>query len=260
MKYSKVIIFLFLLMLLGGCVTYNKYPYLLSDQGHYKQDTVQIHIERDQYQLQKGDVLDIKITSTVATDIDIFNKRFEGTAVTSNTNSYSNYFNGYIIDTNGDIDMPLIGKIRSIGLTCDQLNDSIQSKLGQFVNYANVSTKLGIFRITILGEVLLPGTKDIVNSYNLNVYQAIGLAGDVTDLANKSKVKLVRKKGDQVDVVTLDLSKMSMIESEYYYLKPNDVIYVQPLKAKVLRTNSSNVALAISVLTFIIVLISYSRR
>lgn len=258
MKYHVVIIFLSFIFL-QGCVTYKKYPYLLSDGKELKKDTIQLDVLRTEYQLQKGDVLDIKISSTVATDIEIFNKRFEGASVNSNTNPYSNYLSGYIIDNNGDIEMPLMGKIKAMGLTCSQLNDTIQSKLTEYISFSNVTTKLGIFRVTILGEVTTPGTKDIVNAYNLNIYQAIGLAGDVTDVGNKNKVKLVRKNGDRIEVIKLDLGNISMIESKYYYLQPNDVIYVQPLRAKLLRTNSSNIALVLSALTFVIVLLNYTK-
>ncbi len=257
MKYK--VIFILCVLFLQGCVTYKRYPYLLSHGNEMKKDTIQLGTNQIDYQLQIGDVLDIKVTSSVASDIEIFNKRFEETAVSSNTNPYSNYFNGYIIDINGNIELPLMGKIKAVNLTCGQLNDTIESKLAEYINYANVSTKLGIFRVTILGEVNNPGTKDVVNAYNLNVFQAIGLAGDATDLANKRKVKLIRKKGTRIDVVKLNLSELSMIGSDYYYLQPNDVVYVQPLKAKVLRTNSSNIALALSVLTFTIVLLNYTK-
>ncbi|HSZ71153.1 MAG TPA: polysaccharide biosynthesis/export family protein, partial [Cytophagaceae bacterium] len=243
MKYKiRIAFFLFLTLIIGSCVTHRKYPYL---QGTNK-DTVQFNIQREEYTLQPGDVLDIKVSSNIPSDIEIFNKRFEATNPSNNSNAISNYLYGYLVNGHGNIEIPLIGTLHVTGLTCNQLNDTIQEKLSEFLNYVSVTTKLGVFRITVLGEVFQPGTKEIINQYNVNIYQAIGLAGDATDLANKKKVKLVRKKDGQISVIRLDLSTINMIASEYYYLQPNDVVYVEPLKAKVFRSNASNVTVVLS--------------
>ncbi|MDB5273813.1 MAG: polysaccharide transporter [Chitinophagaceae bacterium] len=258
-KY-RLALFVFSMLLTFSCVTHKKYPYLIPDSAKTNKDTVQLNTQRDDYLLQVGDVLDVKVASNVANDIEIFNKKFEMTNLTAAASAFASYLNGYIIDGQGFIDIPLIGKIKSQGLTCNQLNDTIKVKLAEYINYATVTTKLGVFRVTILGEVTVPGTKEIVNSYNLNIYQAIGLAGDATDIANKKKVKLIRKKGDQVTVVKLDLSSISMIGSPYYYLQPNDVLYIEPLKAKVFRSNAANISLTLSALTFIIVMGNYLSK
>jgi len=259
MKYKiRIVVFLVLTLIIGSCVRYKKYPYLISNQN--KQDTTVFHVEREDYKLQPGDILDINVSSNVSSDIEVFNKKFDGVSTPNNNSTpISNYIYGYLINNNGCIDIPFIGLVKATGLTCNQLNDTIKLKLFEYINYANVTTKLGVFRITVLGEVLQPGTKDLVNQYNLNIFQAIGYAGDATDIANKKKVKLIRRYNDQTIVVKLDLSRVDMIASEYYYLQPNDVIYVEPLRAKVVRSNSSNIALALSALTFVLVLLNYIK-
>ncbi|MBC7487935.1 MAG: polysaccharide biosynthesis/export family protein [Cytophagaceae bacterium] len=261
MKFS-IAFFVLLVLISFSCVTHKDYRYLIPSPTTAS-DTVKLNAIQKDYALQVGDVLDIKVSSNVgSSEVEIFNKRFQNSASNSGgvSSAAGSYLGGYIIDQNGNIDIPLIGKVYSKGLTCYQLNDTIGEKLSQFINYASVTTKLGFFRITILGEVTAPGTKELINNSNLNVYQAIGYAGDVTDVGDKKKVKLIRKDGDKVTVVKLDISGMSLIDSKYYYLQPNDVLYIEPLRAKVLRSNSANIALALSALTFIIVLLNYYQR
>ncbi len=253
----RIVAIVLLTLISGSCVRYKKYPYLLDTQN--KKDTTAFHVEREDYKLHPGDVLDINVSSNVSSDIEIFNKKFEGVTSNNNSTPIANYIYGYLVNFQGYIDIPLIGLVKASGLTCMQLNDSIKVKLSEYINYANVTTKLGVFRITVLGEVLQPGTKDLVNQNNLTIFQAIGYAGDATDLANKKNVKLVRRYNDKTMVVKLDLSSVNMIASEYYYLQPNDVIYIEPLRAKVIRSNSSNIALALSALTFVLVLLTYIK-
>lgn len=257
-KYSSLVL-LAVITLCFSCVTHKKYKYLIPEAGQVKKDTLKLQMaELKDYQLQIGDILDIKVASNVSNDIEVFNRKFEGAgAGTNGAGSASSYFNGYIIDKEGNVEIPLIGKLKALGLTCEAFNDTLKTKLAEYINYSTVTTKLGVFRITILGEVANPGTKELVNLNSLNIYQAIGFAGDVTELGNKKKVKLVRKNGTEVTVVRIDLSSTSMIGSKYYYLQPNDVLYIEPLKAKILRTNSANIALALSAVTFVIVLINY---
>lgn len=260
MTYLKKLYFLMLaLSMTTSCVTYKKYPYLIPETQSVNKDSVSLQTKRQDYLLQPGDVVDIKVASNIKSDIEIFNKQFEGAPTALNSTYAGGYFSGYLIAQDGYIDIPLIGKLKSAGLTCEQLNDTLKLKLSEYINYVTVTTKLGMFRITLLGEVLSPGTKEVVNHYDLNIYQAIGLAGDITEIGNKRKIKLIRKVGEEVRVIKLDVSGMAMIESEYYYLKPNDVIYVAPLKAKLTRTNSTNIGLALSALTFIIVLINLKK-
>jgi polysaccharide export outer membrane protein len=242
-----------------ACVTYKRYPYLIPQDQASNKDSISLQTQRQDYLLQPGDIVDIKVASNIESDIEIFNKKFEGAPTVMNSTYASGYFSGYLIAQDGYIDIPLIGKLKSSGLTCDQLNDTLKLKLSEYINFATVTTKLGMFRITILGEVTTPGTREVVNHVNLNIYQAIGLAGDITDVGNKRKVKLIRKVNEEVKVIKLDVSGLSMIQSDYYYLKPNDVIYVQPLRAKLLRSNSANIALTLSALTFIFVLLNYTK-
>jgi polysaccharide biosynthesis/export protein len=260
MKYSKPI-FLVVALLLSSCVIHKDYKYLIPVDEASKKDSVNWSNSPKDYVLQVGDIIDLKVASNVTgSEVEVFNKRFQSNSNAAASNTLGSYFTGYLIEKDGYIEVPLIGKVKAQGLSCIQLNDTMQVKVAEFINYASVTTRLGIFRVTILGEVNAPGTKEITNPNNLTIFQAIGLAGDVTDIGNKRKIKLVRKNGDKIKVVKLDLSSISMIGSEYYYIQPNDVIYVEPLKAKVLRSNSANIALALSGLTFLLVLINYIKK
>lgn len=259
MKYNLAS-FLVMVLCLCSCVVHRDYKYLIPVDSATKKDTVDLNASQKDYKLQAGDIVDLKVASNVTgSEVEVFNKRFQSNNNSSTASSSGTYFTSYLIEKDGYIEVPLIGKVKAEGLTCIQLNDTMQVKVSEFINYASVSTRLGVFRLTILGEVTAPGTREISNPNNLTIFQAIGLAGDITDIGNKKKVKLIRKNGDQVKVVKLDISSISMIGSEYYYIQPNDVIIVEPLKAKVLRSNSANIALALSGLTFVLVLINYIK-
>ena len=261
MKYKIKAVFLVASFLMYSCVVHKDYRYLIPTDSATNRDSVSLHTVTNEYVLQVNDIVDLKVASNVTgSEVEIFNKRFESNSSSASASFAGTYFTGYVIAKDSTVDIPLIGKVKAAGLSCQQLNDTMQVKISQFINYASVTTKVGLFRITILGEVTSPGTKEIANPSNLSIYQAIGLAGDVSELGNKRKVKLIRKKGNDVLVVKLDLASISMIGSDYYYLQPNDVIYVEPLKAKVLRSNSANIALALSALTFVIVLTNYLKK
>ncbi len=260
MKCSYSIFFV-VALLLCSCVVHKDYKYFIPVDAASKKDTVNLSNSPKDYVLQVGDIVDLKVSSNVTgSEVEVFNKRFQSNSNSAASNTLGSYFTGYLIEKDGYIEVPLIGKVKAQGLSCIQLNDTMQVKVSEFINYASVTTRLGIFRVTILGEVNAPGTKEMTNPNNLTIFQAIGLAGDITDIGNKRKVKLVRKNGDKIKVVKLDISSISMIGSEYYYIQPNDVIYVEPLKAKVLRSNSANIALALSGLTFVLVLINYIKK
>lgn len=221
---------------------------------HKNPGTVE-HIEIDTLKFHKiypGDILDLKVTSTVATNVEIFNQRFEKDPYMTG----SPLITGYIVSPSGEVEVPLIGKVYLKDLTVEQAGDTIKKRLEEYIDFVTVRVKLVSYRITVLGEVRNPGTQ-IVQQPDINIFQAIGLAGDISDLGNRSKVYLIRKTDKGSDLISLNLNEKDFISSQYYYLLPNDVIYVEPFKLKSLRVNASTISITFSVASLIVIITRY---
>lgn len=188
------------------------------------------------YKLQTNDVLSIKVLSVDPDMANLFN-------ITNPANAFamadpaSLYLSGYAIDNEGFINLPTVGKLKVEGLTTSQTQDLIQKNLDRYITDATVVVKLISFKVSIIGEVRNPGYYYIYNE-RANLLEGLGLAGDLTQGADRENVKLVRQKRDGTsEVVLLDLRNPNLLQSEYYYLMPNDVIYVEPRKTQLKRDN-----------------------
>ncbi len=138
---------------------------------------------------------------------------------------------GYLIDENGKINFPLIGEIHLADLTRPQATLLIQSKLREFINDAIVTLRIQNFKITILGDVKVPGTYNIPNE-RLTLIEAIGLAGDLNITGVRNNVLVIREENGNKKEYRIDLTKNDIFTSPVYYLNQNDVVYVEPNRAK----------------------------
>ena len=256
MRRSALCLIGLVLLLTTSCVT-RKNMLLLSNNEEAVQDTLHQRLIT-QYALQSGDILDIKVSSLDPTSVAIFNKAV-GVSLNTQVNQASLYVNGYMIDHFGSINVPLIGDFPVEGLTMDSLNHLLDTKLSEYFKYFTVEAKLVNYRVSILGEIKRPGTQLVYNS-ELNLLQALSNAGGVTDHGNRRKIKIIRKAFGSNEVAVLDLSKEEIIQSEYFYLMPNDVIYIEPYRSKAIALNVPLFALLISAVSLsILVLNSVSK-
>lgn len=172
------------------------------------------------------------------------------------------YLNSYTVNKAGTITLPLVGELKVAGKTTQEIQAELDLKLTPHLTKATSSVKLANFRVTVLGEVNRPGQHYIYNDYG-TVYEALGLAGDMTEFGNRTRVKMVRETAGGVKTAYLNLQRPEIISTEFYYLQPNDVIYVEPVKAWAFRTNANTASLvisAVSVLTLIANVIVTSRQ
>ena len=240
---------------LGGCVVQGKLPYL-QGTGYSTQRPVQVLNARPTYQLQPGDVLSIRVQSVQPALSDIFNvqgpQTFSGDPGTL-------YLSGYPVDEAGTVTLATVGKVKVQGLSVEQAQALMQQKVGAYVRDANVLVKLLSFKITVLGEVRAPGRYYIYNP-QATVLEALGLAGDLTEFGNRENVKLVRQTAKGSEVVLLNLTDPNLLQSPYYYLSPNDALYVEPLKARTARANANNLGLVFAGISAIVLLVSYLTK
>ena len=146
-------------------------------------------------------------------------------------NSTYQYLNTYVVDEYGYISFSFIEKLFVKGLTIQEVQQAIQTQLNEYFKEATAYVKLVNFQVGILGEVNSPGNFTIEQD-QINVFQAIGLAGGITDYGNFKEVKLVRQTQNGSEVFLLNLTDNRILESPYYYLMPNDIIYIEPRSTK----------------------------
>ena len=246
---------LLLPLLLGACVAQQQLPYL-QGKDYSTKSSVQVENAPPAYRLQSGDVLNIRVQSVQPAFNDMF-------SMTPSQNFMSGepsllYLSGYVVDDNGAIRLPTIGELKVSGLTVEQSQELIQKKVGETTRGASVAVRLTSFRITVLGEVRAPG-RYFVYSPQATVLEALGLAGDLTEFGSRTNVKLIRQTTTGSEVVLLDLTDPNLLRSKYYYLLPNDALYVEPLKARTERANANNLALVFGGLSTIILLLSFIK-
>jgi len=133
----------------------------------------------------------------------------------------------YIVDSNGNIVLPYIGKVHAADKTVDKLQTELQDKVNTMLANSSVLVKLVNRTVTVLGDVNHPG-QYTMRKNNLTIFEALGLAGDLNDYGNRKKVQLIRKTGDEEQVTTIDLTNVELLASNDYFIQPNDVIYIPP--------------------------------
>lgn len=235
---------------LSGCVSLNKITYL---QDSKENAALQIPTPPD-YRLKKGDVISVKIFGVNQDETTIFNVESNPNSTNPNTTSANLYLSGFEIDADGSIEIPNIGQVAVSNKTIDEAKAEIQRIADEYLIGSTVVVKHLNFDITILGEVNNPGTFPIYKK-NINILEALGLAGDLTDYANRREIILIRNSSKSY---TVDLSNINLLESEVFYLQPGDVLYAQPTGSVVFR--KSKLQLLFSGITSISVMLSIVFR
>jgi polysaccharide export outer membrane protein len=142
------------------------------------------------------------------------------------------YFQGYFVDLDGKIDFPVLGPIQAGGLTLDELKANLYTAIQPYLKDATINIRYLNFKVTILGEVMVPGTKRLSNK-RVTLLEALGMAGDLTPYANRERILVMREAGDQREFAYLNLRTDEVFVSPFFYLQQNDVIYIEPTKAKI---------------------------
>lgn len=180
------------------------------------------------YKLQPGDNLYIHVVNTI--------DERSAASINGDVRGYLSsdaniYLQTTTIDKEGRVEMPLVGKIEVKNLTVDEAKNKLQTAINTYINGSMLVVKLASFNVTLLGEVSRPGMYKVYQS-QINLFEAMSLAGNMTNFAKKSEVKIIRQTDNGSEIVTVDMGQADILSSPYYYLKPNDIVYVEPLKIK----------------------------
>lgn len=239
-------LFALLLALVGlcSCETSKQLPYFKD-----LPETQVSKIATEPYQpltLQPNDEIQVIISSSSSEASQFFNltagaQPLAASSV-STTNASQSFANLYHVSFNGAITIPVLGDIKVVGLTTEQVKEDIMTRLKGYLKDAVVIVKLTNFKVTVIGEVNRPVIVP-VNGQTINVLEAVGASGDMTVFGIRKNVKVIRKLPDgTTEVATLDFNKSNVMQSPFFQLKQNDIVYIQPNKSKgVLGTRSPTV-------------------
>jgi polysaccharide biosynthesis/export protein len=240
------------IVLLSSCVPMRKIRYLQADDKDQPVQAIYNQNDTAHYKVQPGDDLFIKIAS-----LDEKYNSFE----TSNT--YNNYYteaaiylNSYSVSDSGFVQLPLIGKIKVENLMISQIRDTLQILVNEYVKSSVVIVKLANFKVSMLGEFNAPG-KYLVYQDKISIFEAIAMAGDMTTFAKKDEVMLVRQEEKGTKTYFVNVNDRSILSSDFFYLKPNDIVYVQPLKGKQFAFSEFPYVLILTTVTTTILLLDY---
>ena len=189
--------------------------------------------------IQPKDILSITVNSLNADATVIFNAPNQ----TAETNSQ---ITGYLVNNDGDITFPILGKIRVSGFTDKTFSDKLAATLVEkkLLIAPIVNVRIINFKVTVLGEVAKPSVIPVPNE-KISMLEALGMAGDMTLYAKRDNVLLIRVENGKKVTRRINLNSVSFLESPYYYLNKNDIVYVEPNKAKVASTGRSQQILPI---------------
>ena len=247
----------FAAILFSGCVANKKYVLLQKDdinRNDMPVDTVvRTYTPKEyQYRIQPEDILSIQFESLTPKEFDFLSGVVVSSAGSINLSQGSGLLIGHLVDHHGEIPFPFLGKVKISDLTVFEVQDKLQQISGQYLDHPVVKVRLINFRFTVLGEVNKEGTV-MVNNNRVNLLEALGLAGGMTDLAERSRVKLIRQNLGKTEIIYLDLLREDFIESPHYYLHQNDILIVSSLRQRPYRRYfGQNIALVLSSLSLII--------
>lgn len=199
------------------------------------------------YVVQKEDLLSVQISSTTKSDYDFFNLQETSNPQLMHQNPY---LYGYLVKPDGIVNLPMVGDIKVEGFTISEVERVIEQISSTYFKDPIVKVNILNFKVSILGEVNSPGEYSIVRS-NQNVLHLIGKSNDLTEFANRKKVKIIRKNGVETSkVIYLDLTDPKTLNSKNFYLQPQDIVYIEPMKKKFYSVRSLSNAVSVSISAF----------
>jgi polysaccharide export outer membrane protein len=250
MNKSVFYILLGISVFFTSCIPTKDLVYLQDNYGHYNEKSIS-EVVLKPYRLQVNDVLSITIKADDPKLVSIFNPTNKGE--TDNVGS-SLYFSGYTLDHHGNIRIPVLGDITAIGFTVDELRKKIEHQLldEYFKKEANifVIVRLAGFKYTINGEVGNTGTKFLFQDH-VTIMEAIANSGDITITGDRKSVTIIRQTPTGTEMHDIDLTDINVMKSPYYYLQPNDYIYVKPLKQKTWGTGTTGLESLSTIITLL---------
>ncbi len=228
---KRILYFLFITLLLTGCSASKQNITYLSDLSE-SNDGV-LGVKYKPLTIQVDDELVINVSSEVPTATTVYNLPFNNTTYKEEIPLQNTQikFQTYIVNSTGDIQFPILGKVHAAGMTTSGLAEYLKERIGETVENPIVRVELVNFKVQVTGDVKDPQTIK-VSSERFTILDAIAAAGDFNVSGRRDNVLVIREEDGEVKYHRVDLSNSKALESPYYYLRQNDVIYVEPGQLK----------------------------
>lgn len=252
MKYAKFPIRVILLILLTSCGSGRKIAYMQGIEQAISQATT----SANSLKIKPNDLITISVSAYNMEAAAPFNLQMvavAGSGIDSQIRvAGTPQLQPYLVDDDGNIEFPQLGTVKVEGMDRKALASQLRSKISEFVKDPIVNVRIINFQVSVLGEVNNPGTFNVQDEY-LSIPKALGLAGDISIYGLRDNILVVREEGDRKTYGYLDLSDANIINSPYYYLQQNDMVYVEPNKAKKQEANyNKNSPIYISIASVLI--------
>ena len=242
---------LYLILTMISCTSQKEITYFQDNvDGSSKQEINQ----NFELVIQPGDILSVQVASLSLES----NKYFSYQNDLNNGGGPKSTIPGYLVGEDGTIELPLIGLMKVTGKTTKMVKDSIRIRLENYLESPSVLVRHENFRVSVLGEVNKPGVI-LVSNERITLPEILGMAGDLTIYAKRNNILLIRETNGTREFVHLNLSSRDIFQSPYYYLRPNDIIYVEPGKAKLSMADNFYKIIPIVLSTLTIISVFASR-
>jgi len=232
MKFHKLLLLILLFSSIVSCIPQRKTIYMRDMSG--KKSYINLYTKAvevtEAYTIQPRDYIYIRVLTPDEAVASLYN--LGGGQDTRNIGQQgSAKFQSYQVSDEGNIDFPYVGKVKVVDLTLKEIKLKMQEILKNHIDMFTLQVQLTNTQFTILGEVNTPGQYNM-NKDQLTIFEAISLAGDLTIYGKRKKVKIVRPSTEGTKTINIDLTDLNLIDSQNYYIQPNDLIYVEPIRAK----------------------------
>lgn len=247
-------------LVLSSCVPNRKYIYL-QHQDSKSKDLPKDSVIRNysiipfDYRIQPHDAIFIRFESATDEEFDFLAQGQQGAMNVAQTLTLVSE----LVNESGEINFPVIGKVKVAGLTIFEIEQKLQNLANQYLEAVKVRARLVNFRFTVLGEVNVEGTVTTFNN-RVTLPEALGLAGGLGELADRSKIKIIRQHGDNVEVAYLNVLDENLINSPYYYINQNDILIVPALSQRPYRKYfGQNLSVILSSVSVLLLVINLSK-
>jgi polysaccharide export outer membrane protein len=249
---KKKILFIILIMAFSSCVS-------KKDIVYFQYDEINQEKVSNSYKtiIKPDDLLQITITALDIEAVRPFNLAAVTYATSSNSAIGVAQQQTYLVDTKGEIEFPVLGKIKIGGLTRDETIELLKSKLSpDYIKDPNVNIRISNYKISVMGDVDRPGSYNIPNE-RITILDALALAGDVNISGQRNNILIIREEENKKVQYRVDLRSNLLLTSPVYYLQQNDVVYVEPNYARIQSASSnSNTSLVISISSVLVALLT----
>jgi polysaccharide export outer membrane protein len=256
MRNSITLISLTLIVVLSSCVSKKKLTYLQYSDKSVDYDMpggdFRTSVTPAAYKIMSYDNLYIRVITPDPQWSALFNIEVGMVGLTQESAGLT----GYPVDVDGNIEIPFVGKVKVAGKTLSEIKSELDKIFKNYVTDAAITIRLVNNAVSIIGEVSAPG-RYILYKDRINIFEALSLAGDLSAYGNRQKVQLIRPSPYGPIIKEFSLSDRSILTSEFYYVMPNDIIYIIPMQGKSFQTNASIYTLFLTTISTALVIISY---